>query len=158
VAELLLRPMTEVEFDEFFAHSIRGYADSHVAAGNWSREKAEERAAAAGASLLPAGFATENMLFLMAEAAAEVVGWLWLALPSPGGAPGDAWIYDIEVVADQRGKGYGRALLAAAETELRARGVVAVSLQVFGYNLAAKKLYETSGYQLTSQLMRKELA
>src|ERR1700760_1879062 len=74
VAELLLRRMTEAEFDEFFAHSIRSYADAHVAAGNWSREGAEERAAAAGARLLPAGFATENMLFLMAEAAGEVVG------------------------------------------------------------------------------------
>jgi ribosomal protein S18 acetylase RimI-like enzyme len=150
--------MTEAEFDEFFAHSIRNYADSHVAAGNWSSEEAEERAAAAGASLLPAGFATEDMLFLMAEAPGGVVGWLWLALPSRDGDRGDAWVYDIEVVGDQRGKGYGRALLAAAETELRARGVAAVSLQVFGYNLAAKQLYETSGYRLTSQLMRKELA
>jgi ribosomal protein S18 acetylase RimI-like enzyme len=150
--------MTEAEFDEFFARSIRNYADTHVAAGNWSREDAEERAAAAGANLLPAGFATDDMLFLIAEAADEAVGWLWLALPSPGGERGDAWVYDIEVVADQRGKGYGRALLAAAETELRSRGVAAVSLQVFGHNLAAKQLYETSGYQLTSQLMRKELA
>jgi ribosomal protein S18 acetylase RimI-like enzyme len=158
VAELLLRPMTEAEYDEFLAHSIRGYADSHVAAGNWSSEEAEERGTAAAASLLPAGFATEDMLFLMAEAAGEVVGWLWLALPSPGGERDEAWVYDIEVVTEQRGKGYGRALLAAAETELRARSVPAVSLQVSGYNPAAKQLYETSGYQLTSQLMRKQLA
>jgi ribosomal protein S18 acetylase RimI-like enzyme len=149
--------MTEVEFGEFYAHTLRSYADSNTAAGNWSREEAEERAAAAGARMLPAGFGTENMLFLMAEAAGEVVGWLWLALPSPAGEPGDAWVYDIEVVVDRRGKGYGRTLLAAAEAELRARGVAAVSLQVFGHNVAAKRLYETSGYQLTSQLMRKEL-
>jgi ribosomal protein S18 acetylase RimI-like enzyme len=156
VAEVLLRPMTEAEFDDFFAHSLRNYADSHVEAGNWSREEAEERAAAAAASLLPAGFATEGMLFLMAEAAGEVVGWLWLALPPPGNEPGVAFVYDIEVVGDQRGKGYGRAL-AAGEAELRARGVAAVGLQVFGFNVAAKQLYETSGYQLTSQVMRKEL-
>jgi ribosomal protein S18 acetylase RimI-like enzyme len=158
VAELLLRPMTEAEFDEFLAHSIRSYADAHVAAGNWSSVEAEERAAEAAASLLPAGFATDNMLFLMAEASGEVVGWLWLALPTPGGERGEAWVYDIEVVTNQRGKGYGRALLAAAETELRARSVASVSLQVSGYNPAAKQLYETSGYQVTSQLMRKQLA
>ena len=154
MAELHLRPMTEPEFDEYLPHTISNYADSHLAAGSWSKEEAEQRAAADAANLLPAGFATENMLFYMAEAGdGEIVGWVWLCLRSPL-----AWIFDIEVVADQRGKGYGRALLDAAEAELRSRGIPAVALQVFGPNVAAQRLYATSGYQLISQQMRKELS
>jgi ribosomal protein S18 acetylase RimI-like enzyme len=150
--------MTETEFDEYLSQSISSYADSHVAAGSWSKEEAEERAAADAANLLPAGLATEDMLFYTAEAAdGEVMGRLWLCLTSPRGEPGFAWIYDIEVVPNQRGKGYGRALLAAAEAELRARDATAIGLQVFGPNVVAQRLYATSGYQLMSQQMRKEL-
>lgn len=159
MAELHLRPMTEAEFDEYRRHTISNYADSHVASGSWSKDEAEERAAADAAKLLPAGLATEDMLFYMAEAEdGEVVGWVWLCLRSPRGDRGFAWIYDIEVVANQRGKGYGRVLLAAAEAELRLRDVSTVGLQVFGPNVVAQRLYASAGYELMSQQLRKELS
>jgi ribosomal protein S18 acetylase RimI-like enzyme len=159
VAELQLRAMTEAEFDEYLRRAIGGYAAAHVAAGSWSKEEAEERAAEDTAMLLPAGRATEDMLFYMGETGSGgVVGWVWLCLKSPGGDHGYAWIYDIEIVADQRGKGYGRALLAAAESELRLRGVPAVGLNVFGPNVVAQRLYATAGYELMSQQLRKELS
>lgn len=159
MADLHLRPMTDAEFEAYLRRSISGYAASHVAAGDWAAEEAEERAAADTAKLLPAGRETEDMLFYMAEAGdGEVVGWVWLCLKSPRGDRGFAWIYDIEVVADHRGKGYGRALLAAAEAELRVRDVPAVGLNVFGPNKVAQRLYATSGYELMSQQLRKELS
>src|SRR5690348_16343336 len=115
--------MTEAELEEYLRQAIGNYAEAHVAAGSWAAEEAEERSAAEFAELLPAGLATENMLLFMAESGGgDVVGWVWLSLKHPRGGQ-FAWIYDIEVVADRRGKGYGRALLAAAEAELRQRGV-----------------------------------
>ena len=90
-------------------------------------------------------------------AGGEVVGWVWLCLKSPRGDRAFAWIYDIEVVAEYRSKGYGRALLAAAEEELRLRDIPAVALNVFGPNVVAQRLYATSGYELMSQQLRKEL-
>jgi len=158
MAELHLRPMTEAEFEAYLQRAISGYADQHVAAGSWLAEDAEKRAAAETAQLLPDGLETEDMLFFMAETEdGDAVGWVWLCLKSPRGERGFAWIYDIEVVADRRGEGYGRALLAAAEAELRLRDVPAVALNVFGPNVVAQRLYATAGYELMSQQLRKEL-
>ena len=150
--------MTEAEFESYLQRAISGYADQHVAAGSWLAEDAEERAAAETAQLLPDGLETEDMLFFVAETEdGHAVGWVWLCLKSPRGERGFAWIYDIEVVADRRGEGYGRALLAAAEAELRLRDVPAVALNVFGPNVVAQRLYATAGYELMSQQLRKEL-
>jgi ribosomal protein S18 acetylase RimI-like enzyme len=150
--------MTEAELEEYLRQAIGSYAEAHVAAGSWAAEEAEERSAAEFAELLPAGLATENMLLFMAESGGgDVVGWVWLCLKHPRGGQ-FAWIYDIEVVADRRGKGYGRALLAAAEAELRQRGVSEVGLNVFGPNVVAQRLYASSGYELMSQQFRKSLS
>jgi len=150
--------MTEAEFEAYLQRAISGYADQHVAAGSWLAEDAEKRAAAETAQLLPDGLETEDMLFFVAETEdGHAVGWVWLCLKSPRGERGFAWIYDIEVVADRRGEGYGRALLAAAEAELRLRDVPAVALNVFGPNVVAQRLYATAGYELMSQQLRKEL-
>jgi ribosomal protein S18 acetylase RimI-like enzyme len=148
--------MTAAELDEYLRTAIGSYADEHVAAGDWTPEEAEERSAAEFAQLLPAGVETENMLLYMAETGdGEVVGWVWLCSKHPRGP--FAWVYDIEVVAAHRGKGYGRALLAAAEAELRQRGIAEVALHVFGHNVVAQGLYASSGYELMSQQFRKAL-
>lgn len=68
MAELQLRTMTEAEFEEYLRHAISGYAAAPVSAGSWSKEEAEERAAADTAKLLPAGLATEDMPFYRARA------------------------------------------------------------------------------------------
>jgi ribosomal protein S18 acetylase RimI-like enzyme len=157
--ELRLRPMTEAELEAYLAHAISNYADAHIAAGSWAEEGAEERSAAEFEQLLPAGLATDDMLLYMAETGeGEVVGWVWLCLKTPRGGSEFAWIYDIEVVPERRGKGYGSALLAAAEEQLRSRGVPAVALNVFGPNLIAQRLYASAGYEVMSQQLRKTLS
>ena len=96
------------------------------------------------------------MLVLMAgTSGGDTVGLVWVALDRP--RPGEAWIYDIEVNPEHRGKGYGRALLVAAEQEAAKHGSKAIGLNVFGANAVARTLYESSGYQITSMNMRKEL-
>jgi ribosomal protein S18 acetylase RimI-like enzyme len=155
--------MTDDEFVTYRDRLVREYAQEHVLAGNWTAEEAEAKSAAQVDELLPEGLATPGTLLRIAETAAgdgagRRVGLLWLALHQlPDGTPGQAWIYDIEVDADQRGQGYGRALLAEAEEELRRHGAPAVGLNVFGRNEVALGLYASSGYQVTSQQMRKEL-
>jgi ribosomal protein S18 acetylase RimI-like enzyme len=68
------------------------------------------------------------------------------------------WIYDIQVVPNQRGRGHGRALLEAAESEAQRRGGHSIGLNVFGGNDVALGLYESSGYQVASIQMRKRFA
>jgi ribosomal protein S18 acetylase RimI-like enzyme len=156
MAGLQIRAMTQDEFADYRRRAITEYAAEHVRAGNWSEEEAEERAAKDTDDLLPDGADTAGVALLVAEIEGEVVGLVWVG-PAPGQTLG-WWIYDIEVVPAQRGRGYGRALLEAAEREVQRRGGDSMGLNVFGGNDAARRLYETSGYEVASMQMRKRLA
>lgn len=154
--QIRLRPMTTAEFTAYRARLIPAYAAHHVQAGDWDPEQAETLAARQVDELLPAGPQTGGMLLLVAETrAGEQVGQVWIALDRP--RPGEAWIYDIAINPEQRGKGYGRALLQAAEAQAGQRAAKAIGLHVFGANTVARELYESSGYQVTSLVMRKPL-
>ncbi|NES30182.1 GNAT family N-acetyltransferase [Micromonospora terminaliae] len=157
--ELIVRDMTRNEFEVWRDRTIRSYADEQVAAGNWSADEALELATRAHDVLLPDGFATAGMLFLRAVLPDGAhVGVSWLGLTHPRGAPDCAFIYDIEIDEAHRGAGYGRALLAAVEDAVRSRGVGRLELNVFRDNARAIRLYETSGYRVVTQQMRKSLA
>jgi ribosomal protein S18 acetylase RimI-like enzyme len=157
VDELRVRPMSAEEFESFRERAIRDYAAENVRAGNWSPDQAEALAAKQTDELLPDGVETDGVLLLMAETSpTDVVGLVWVALEGEG--RGEAWIYDIEIVPEHRGRGYGRALLRAAEQEVHTRGCRSIGLNVFGRNTIARQLYESSGYEVTSVHMRKRLA
>jgi ribosomal protein S18 acetylase RimI-like enzyme len=55
-------------------------------------------------------------------------------------------IHDIAVVPDQRGKGIGRALLAAIEEEALRRGCAKITLEVRSDNALARDLYRRCGF------------
>lgn len=129
-----------------------------VRAGYWTEDEAEARSAKQTDSLLPQGIDTPGMLLLIAENLDGIaIGHVWVALqPRPGSGTG-AWIYSIQIESEQRGNGYGRALLFAAEQEIVRRGIGVIGLNVFGSNKVARNLYESAGYQVTSMHMQKEL-
>ncbi|MDQ6730035.1 MAG: GNAT family N-acetyltransferase [Actinomycetota bacterium] len=156
MGKLQIRPMTSDDFDVYRRRTIREYAAEHVRAGDWRPEDAEQRAAKETDDLLPDGAETPGMVLLVGENDHGAVGLVWVG-PGPDQRPG-WWIYDIEVVDDQRGQGFGRALLEAAEHEVKRRGGDSVGLNVFGGNEPARCLYESSGYYVTSIQMRKRLS
>lgn len=150
--------MTESEFDEWQTSIAEEYAADQVAAGRWVEEGAVQRARDENAERLPLGLRTPRMLLLRAvDTEGEPVGRAWVGLDHPRGAPETAFLYDIEVVEQRRGSGLGRSLLEAVEDVVRGAGVPALELNVFGRNRAAITLYETSGYTVTTQQMRKDL-
>ena len=153
---LRLRPMTDTEFAAFRARSVHGYAVEKVAAGEWSKERADELAEEQTRTLLPDGRSTDGMFIVMAEAEdVGPVGYAWLALKSPDVSC--AWIYDIAIDEEQRGKGYGRALLNGLEQVAREHGLESIGLNVFASNDYARRLYERAGYEATSIHMSKRL-
>lgn len=156
MASLSVRPMTVSEFGPFREDLVRDYAAQNVAAGRWSAEEAERCAAEQTDGLLPSGVETEGHLFFVAESEGAVVGHLWLCMTVRPDSP-EAWIYAIEIDADKRGRGYGRALLAAAEAEAASRGATVIALNVFGPNTVARSLYDSAGYEISSIQMRKTL-
>lgn len=159
MSTVTLRPMTPDEFDAWTLALATDYAAEKVAAGAWDEEGAVQRALDETAVLLPEGLETPRMLVLRAIADdGTPVGRAWIDLARPGGTRGSAYLYDIEVDESMRGRGYGRALLAAVEDAARDGGATALDLNVFGRNDVAFALYESAGYATTSRQMRKEFA
>jgi ribosomal protein S18 acetylase RimI-like enzyme len=158
MTQVTVRPMTPSEYESWQDDLAAEYAADQVAAGRWPSEGAVERARAENAELLPQGLATERMLVLRGvDEGGEPVGRAWVALDHPRGAPDVAFLYDIEVVEDRRGLGFGRALLTAVEEAARDAGAAALELNVFGTNARAISLYSSAGYAVVTQQMRKPL-
>lgn len=64
----------------------------------------------------------------------------------------DTWyINAIGVFAEHQGKGLGRSLIRAAESQARQRGYEAMSIQVYAQNHGAVRLYARLGYELVSR-------
>jgi ribosomal protein S18 acetylase RimI-like enzyme len=56
------------------------------------------------------------------------------------------WVYYVTVDPDHRFKGFGRAIMAAAEAWLRARGIEKLQLMVRGDNAKVHAFYQSLGY------------
>ena len=57
------------------------------------------------------------------------------------------WVYYVAVDPDRRNKGFGRAIMDAAEAWLRAAGVPKLQLLVRRDNLKAGTFYQSIGYE-----------
>jgi len=55
-------------------------------------------------------------------------------------------VHDLAVAPGWRGRGIGRALLAAVAAEARSRGACKVTLEVLEGNAAARRVYERAGF------------
>ena len=147
-----LRPITDPEFASWRDRAAASFADGIGPAQGLTPAEALDFAYRETDRLLPEGHSTESHLIWLAWAGDGPVGSLWINTRTRG-----AFIYGIEVDADHRGKGYGRAIMLACEVECRRLGYSRVDLNVFGDNSTAISLYESLGYIVTSQRMRKEL-
>ena len=56
------------------------------------------------------------------------------------------WVYYVSVDPDYRDKGFGRAIMQAAEDWLRGRGILKLQLMVRGDNAQVHAFYESIGY------------
>jgi len=156
VTAINVRPMTETEFDTWEREAARAHADEQVAAGSWPADGALQRALEDSSVRLPQGLKTPDMLLLQAVTPdGAPIGRVWVGLRHPRGTPDCGFLYDIELDADHRGHGLGRALLEQAELAVRSYGVSSLELNVFGANTRALSLYASAGYTVVTQQMRK---
>lgn len=154
VTSVDLRPMTTDEYDAWIPRAIADYAADHAAAGSRPAETSVERARKEFAELLPQGPQTDQHHLLAAESDGARVGILWLRVPSNDAA---AFVFVVEVETQMRGRGYGRAIMLAAESYACDLGATALRLHVFGSNTVARSLYESLGYETTNVDMTKSL-
>ncbi|MGW6280544.1 N-acetyltransferase family protein [Kribbella sp. NPDC055071] len=147
-----LRPISETEFAGW-----RDRAAASLAAGiGPTRGLSEDEALTVAYpeidKLLPEGPGTEQHLIWIAWDGDQPVGSLWISTK-----PRVALIFGLEVDDGHRGRGYGRAIMLAGEEECRRLGHHQLDLNVFGNNTTAIHLYDSLGYTVTSQQMRKQL-
>jgi ribosomal protein S18 acetylase RimI-like enzyme len=89
---------------------------------------------------------------LVAEVAGQVIGfvcvWARVRPNEPDENPAEyAFVSDLVVSTTYRRRGVGSQLLSAAEGYARTRGARALRIGVLARNAAAKRLYESVGFQ-----------
>jgi len=147
-----LRPISDAEYPRWRDRAAESFAAGIGPARGLEGDDALKFAYDETDKLLPDGPATEHHLIWIAWVNEQQVGSLWISTRQR-----TPFIYGIEVDSAQRGKGYGRAIMLAGEDECRRLGHTRLDLNVFGNNTSAIALYESLGYTVTSQQMRKEL-
>jgi len=153
-----LIPMTKAEFQAYLEEDIRRYAEANVEAGYWHPSEALEKSRQVHEQLLPDGLATKNqhLFSIVDEASDKKVGILWVNINIEAPIP-SAFIYDFLIHEDQRGEGYGTQAMKSLEDWLQQKNIETVSLHIFANNKPALKLYEKTGFEITSLDMRKVL-
>ncbi len=145
--------MDEMDFQNFMGHIVSSYAKDMISSGFLDESEAIERAKSQMNALLPDGLKTKGHKFTFIVDDGIKVGYLWFEIRQNG----EAFIWDIEVFEEKRGKGYGRESLMLLEKYCKDCGVSKISLNVFGNNEIAINLYKKMGYRIVAMLMKKDI-
>jgi len=146
------------EFDAYTAWFIPDYAAE--ISSNYDVDAAEARARAERAVVeeLGSGVDTpgQELLCIVPENDRDgaALGYFW-CIPTP--ATGVVFISDFFILPDRRGKGHGRAALAALEAWLAGQGFAELRLRVAADNARAERLYRDAGFRVTGINMKKAL-
>ncbi len=152
-----LRRMTQKEYDDYYPKALQHLADEMAKARGASSEEMLEPARKSFKTLLPGGnIETPDQYLYNIIAEDEKIGVLWFGIRRNQTAS-EAFIWDIEIRAESRGKGFGKQTMLALEDEVKKLGISRISLNVFGHNETAKNLYEQLGYGTVSRAMLKLL-
>ncbi len=151
-----LRPLREDEFASYLEAGIEQYATDMVENGGFLPEAARQKAETDFTGLFPEGLGTPGVFLFAVELDASRVGHVLFAERELHERR-QAWIYEVWIDPDLRGRGLGRRAMELVEREVRARGLERVELNVFGGNAVARSLYRSLGYAERAVIMSKEL-
>jgi ribosomal protein S18 acetylase RimI-like enzyme len=154
--EIILTKMNEEEYKVWIVESKNTYRDENVKAGMTLNE-AQKKSDDDFLRLLPNGLQSPDQhIFSIKENKTNWVGIIWFGVR--GAADNrKAFIYDIVLNDNARGKGYGKKAMELLESEVKKLGLRHIGLHVFGHNLVARNLYEKMGYEITNLNLEKVL-
>lgn len=153
---MILRLMTDLEYQDYLQVLIPEYARDNVEAGYWEESEALERSRKSVDILLPNGVDTPNHYLYTVADGDQRVGIIWMRATLDT-ARKSGFIFDIAIDEVHRGKGYGKQAMQLIEAKARELGLETMGLHVFANNLVAKKLYDGMGYETKSLNMTKRL-
>ena len=137
--------MTEAEYAAYVPRATEAYA-IEVARNNLvSEEEGRARSRRSFETELPDGITPPTS----GSSSRRMPKGDWSATCGSRGRlrPTPLFIYDIEVVAERRGEGFGRRLMELVEVEGRVMGLGRIELNVHADNEVARSLYESAGYR-----------
>jgi ribosomal protein S18 acetylase RimI-like enzyme len=149
--------MSAAEFQRYLKVAVPGYARAHIRAGDVDPKKALAKARAEYAELLPKGERTRGHYLYILNSGGGSIGTVWFEVHRRHGKK-KAYLFDIQIDRKHRGKGFGRQALKALEDKVQELGARSLSLHVFGENLVARALYQSSGYEIRHLNMTKVFA
>jgi len=155
--KILLRPMSDLEFDSWQTYSRKNYAEEKEKEG-LSKKDALAEAEQSFSRHLPQGKSTPDhyVYALTLKGEDAPIGCLWWGIHKHGSKK-VAWIFDIELQPEFRGQGLGRAAMELAQSDVKSKGFQRLGLHVFGHNKAAHSLYQSLGFEPTNVVMYKNL-
>ena len=155
---LCLRPMNEIEYQQFLDYAITNYAEEKVRAGNYAPIDAMELSTQEYQELLPDGVKTKDnfLLMIVEQVLGSPVGFVWLMIQQAGSLR-YLTLVNILIYEEFRCRGYGTQALDLIEEKGRALGLERITLHAFGHNQRARDLYERLGYRTTNVHMAKDL-
>jgi ribosomal protein S18 acetylase RimI-like enzyme len=150
------RPMTQGEYEKWEVREQSTYARL-LADGGVPEAEARAKAERDHAVLLSEGLATPETYLGVLTHEEAVVGTLWLTLGDTALGTSGAYVMNVEVAGEHRGRGHGRSLMLLAERVAIEAAEERIGLNVFLGNTPAERLYESLGYQATTHHFFKEL-
>lgn len=148
--------MTKEEFEIYRAKLIKSYAATLANNMRRSLEAAMVMSEQQIEGLLKDGVDTKDhyVFNVVDNVSSEKVGILWVNIKPEEKR---SFIFDIEIMSQHQGKGYGKATLNELEVFMKEMGIKQIGLNVFADNTIAKALYEKSGYAVTNMNMVKDI-
>ena len=150
-----LQAISEEKLDIYLERTWREYREDIIKAGI-SSVQADINVEQAKSSSLENGKLKPNQYVFDVISDGNSIGFLWLVHRSEI-SEGNWFISEIELLEEFRGKGLGRATMIAAEEFIKDHGGQSIGLNVFGFNAAARKLYDSLDYQVLATQMKKTL-
>lgn len=152
----------EVRFRPLEPHELAGYQATlrsrylgDLERSGMSAREAQKNVELTFARLFPRGVLAEGQHVGRVVVDGEDVGVLWVGF---AGGEVDRWyVYDVEIDEKKRGRGLGRQAMLLAESFARERGATVLGLNVFAFNMVARSLYRSLGYEESAVQMRKTL-
>ncbi len=152
ITAVALRPMQPHEFDAWRQSFLADWALDLARVETLDPDNALREATRRTDGELSDGLATPGHHLFVFTVDARPVGSAWVSIGARG-----AFLDDLTIAHEQRGRGIGRAAMALLEAELRRLGQRRLDLHVYADNPAAIALYQASGFRATGLKMCKIL-
>ncbi len=154
---IVLQNFPSDRFDAFRILSLSEYAQDLMENRRMDEQAARQLASEGLSKAFPEGKSTEQNKLLSivnkTEADEVEVGFLWYALHDDG----SAFIMDLMMYEDHRGKGYASKTLEVLKNMFKAKGLTRIGLRVAPDNHVAIRTYDKAGFNVTGWNMSAEL-